>query len=830
MLKKLFITVLLAASATLGQNRPAASAPATNLPPGWEEIDPRFVFLTVRLASVETSLDAVNKAMKEAGYKQAIHQDEVAHAQKGNENMDRNAGGPAHWQDFYGKTAEKFFYHPVDPNSTYHTETRLTQKSPKDDNAPASGFPSRQGLPVAQRPPQFDYIYRANDEARQRAEAEIAKLAGKLDALTERRRQLETEQSALWCKIAFRAVSFRGFSSKAIYRFELDVPGTTDAAKQRQEAIRAATDFVRAVDHAMAVAEASGDSDPAASFKELDASINAAWTAVNDRIISQPTLMIESDDVNTALGKFVAAAKRLPAVTKNIAEAQGLAAQGDLAGDDQRKQTFRASLQQSLFDCATNLYTANDCVTALAKQWSVTPNVQKKIVMPPVPVQVDPSTTPQSEINKNERSFHPKDGQVDRTTPSVLKPPAGKPQTTDAELKQGSVSDLLPLINPQKNSLHGDWSMEGDSLIGKPTENTPADQVLEIPFAPHGEYDFKVVFARKTGYSGVGDFLWLFCAMKGKQFPFVVRQNECGFNTLGKFNASENGTTHRFSNRLRDGEKIEVIVKVRNWGVEGYVDGVLVSTLRTDYNDVGISPNATVFVFPHTNTLGLASHGATLTILSAQVTQIKVPNDPQVNEAGLEIPATPHDVGADQNNEVDLLSLINPDKNELLGTWAFQNKQLFNDPSTNPKGFTLIEVPYSPKSDYDVTVVFSRLDGDTCFALYCANDGKQFPFCVGTHQCGFEPDGKVFSSNQTSHTFTEPLHNGQRYEVVVKVRKRSIEAFIDGHSVSRWDTDYSDMGRRKSEKVWVLGGDNTLGFGIARSKVAIYSAKITEAK
>ena len=145
---------------------PARPDPTAGLPPGWEEIDPRFVFLTVRLASVETSLDAVNKAMKQAGYKQTVKQGEAERYQKGNELMDRNAGGPARWQDFYGKNAEKFFYHPTDRNSSYHTETLLTQKNPKNDTG---GVASAQGLPVAQRPPQFDYIYRANTDAQNAA-------------------------------------------------------------------------------------------------------------------------------------------------------------------------------------------------------------------------------------------------------------------------------------------------------------------------------------------------------------------------------------------------------------------------------------------------------------------------------------------------------------------------------------------------------------------------------------------------------------------------------------------------------------------------------------
>lgn len=65
-------------------------------------------------------------------------------------------GGPVKWSQFYGRTAENF-YHPTDRNTTYHTTTVLGQRSPVDDNQVEPGVPSRQGLPVHQRPPSSKY-------------------------------------------------------------------------------------------------------------------------------------------------------------------------------------------------------------------------------------------------------------------------------------------------------------------------------------------------------------------------------------------------------------------------------------------------------------------------------------------------------------------------------------------------------------------------------------------------------------------------------------------------------------------------------------------------
>ncbi len=105
---------------------PATNPPAVGaLKDGWEEIDQRMVFLTVQLASVEASLTAVNKAITGTGYQQIVKKDTADRYRKGNELMDRNAGGPTSWKEFYGTAAEKFFYHPMIPTHVTSIQNRF---------------------------------------------------------------------------------------------------------------------------------------------------------------------------------------------------------------------------------------------------------------------------------------------------------------------------------------------------------------------------------------------------------------------------------------------------------------------------------------------------------------------------------------------------------------------------------------------------------------------------------------------------------------------------------------------------------------------------------
>ena len=172
------------------------AAPAEAAKDGWDEIDQRLIFLIIRLANTETSLEAVEKTIAASSRSQSVKIGDAKRAVRENEKMDRKGGGPVKWSVFYGRTADKFFYHPTDRTSTYHTATVLSQQPPQNGNKIKETFQNSR-VTVSSRPPQFDYIYKANQEAKERAEADADKLKNKIDALLERRQKLELEQNGL---------------------------------------------------------------------------------------------------------------------------------------------------------------------------------------------------------------------------------------------------------------------------------------------------------------------------------------------------------------------------------------------------------------------------------------------------------------------------------------------------------------------------------------------------------------------------------------------------------------------------------------------------------
>ena len=366
------LAVLLPSLALAQQAKPAVKiAPAEKLPEGWEEIDQRLVFLMVRLANTEASLDAVNKAIGGGVRRKAAKTGDAKRAERGNELMDRKGGGPMKWSEFYGTTAEKFFYHPTDRNSTYHTATILNQRGSEADNKVGGGVPASQGVPVHQRPPQFDYIYRANEQAKARAEEEAAELKGKVEHLNERRQRLEAEQAGLWCEIAFRAVSHYDLDKKPLYRFE-PVVGPDTESRQNAESMKAAASFMAL---ALSIIDAA-QADQAATFSKIKPAVSKARQGLSDNCLR---LAVDVTDRYSNEGRFAALAKRLDDVASNLSDSYVVAIEGDQANDRQRKETFRGLLQESLVSYAQIILALDEMSSVMRSEWKIKPDVDKPI-------------------------------------------------------------------------------------------------------------------------------------------------------------------------------------------------------------------------------------------------------------------------------------------------------------------------------------------------------------------------------------------------------------------------------------------------------------------
>jgi hypothetical protein len=332
----------------------------------WDE-DKRFDFLMERLASLEASLDAVDRAIAKASGKKGAKRGEARRAEADNSAMDRKGGGPMKWNEFYGTTAEKFFYHPVDPSTTYHTSTVLSQVGTQQEDKVGASVQGNSGVPVHQRPPQFDYIYRANKEAKERAESEAAAIQGQVDALLERRDKLEKEQADLWCRLAFRAIQRLNIPRRPELRFRLVAASTETKDEKRAEVLEAAARFLAT---SLLIID-KVEEDQEVGLTAIKTIVANARNEFEDVLLAEADVTTDSSNKETPLGQFTFLAQLLDDTSSNLSESYEVAIDGSRAKDAARKDQFRGLLQRSLIEYAQIVMALDESTRAIQKDWMV---------------------------------------------------------------------------------------------------------------------------------------------------------------------------------------------------------------------------------------------------------------------------------------------------------------------------------------------------------------------------------------------------------------------------------------------------------------------------
>lgn len=360
----------------LGQaTQPADPLAVKPLQEGWEEIDSRMVFLTVQLSSVEASLAAVNQAILRTGAQKDVQKSSADQYQRGNELMDRNGGGPVPWSEFYGRTANKFFHRPA-PNEA-SLSVRILR--PRNEVVDQPGQVMRQPTAPSNRPPQFDYIYRANMQAKAKAEADAAALGNKVDLLQNRRRQLESEQSLLWCQIVARSVACRSLSEKPWYRLGLSGTETVGGAAERLAAAQAASRMIRTHLSVLEKLDDEKHPDEGVLYRNIEQIARNARREFADTLYAQTGMQQEIGDLQHPVGRLAALAKRAYDLAKNMDDAYQVAQESDSAGDLARKGTSRGQLQSSLVDYAETILAMDEVYGVMLKEWALSPTPGKPV-------------------------------------------------------------------------------------------------------------------------------------------------------------------------------------------------------------------------------------------------------------------------------------------------------------------------------------------------------------------------------------------------------------------------------------------------------------------
>ena len=181
-------------------------------------------------------------------------------------------------------------------------------------------------------------------------------------------------------------------------------------------------------------------------------------------------------------------------------------------------------------------------------------------------------------------------------------PPAAIDSLSKSSLteQQEQAADLLSTVQLNTDSVDGKWKKVADGIEG---EADPSDGSARLNFgaAPVGEYDFRVKFTCKTDVHSVA----LLMSFKGIRFAWVMRQGSCLFDG---YDSALN------KSGVKAAQTYTSLVKVRKDSISAFVDGDLVSTIKTD--DLGkVWPGWTL----DSDSIGIGCRFGPLVIHSAEI-------------------------------------------------------------------------------------------------------------------------------------------------------------------------------------------------------------------
>jgi len=152
------------------------------------------------------------------------------------------------------------------------------------------------------------------------------------------------------------------------------------------------------------------------------------------------------------------------------------------------------------------------------------------------------------------------------------------------QAKAARTIDLLRLADPQVNAVNGIWKLEDGALV---SDNNDLAR-LEFLYEPPAEYDFKIIFSRKSGNQHIlqvltddgHDFAWSMDTLGKALF---------GFESINGEFADQNLSAVTLRVKLHAGTKYTSVVQVRKDCVRAYLDGKLIAQWRTDGKDLSLA-------------------------------------------------------------------------------------------------------------------------------------------------------------------------------------------------------------------------------------------------
>jgi hypothetical protein len=184
------------------------------------------------------------------------------------------------------------------------------------------------------------------------------------------------------------------------------------------------------------------------------------------------------------------------------------------------------------------------------------------------------------------------------------------------------------------------------------------------------------------------------------------------------------------------------------------------------------------------------------------------------------------DLEALQPGYVNLLKMVDPAKDGIVGSWKLEEGKLVSGTGK----LVRLECPYQPPAEYDFRVVFSHVSGGNNVSQILSRQGKGFIWIMelGLSRCGFGLCRGLWITDPTNPSITEVptiQNDAGPHTSVLEVRKDRIRCLFDGKLVRDYKTDYTDLSMNPD---WKLRTEQLLGLGCWESPTEFQRVDLVE--
>jgi len=169
---------------------------------------------------------------------------------------------------------------------------------------------------------------------------------------------------------------------------------------------------------------------------------------------------------------------------------------------------------------------------------------------------------------------------------------------------------------------------------------------------------------------------------------------------------------------------------------------------------------------------------------------------------------------------IDLLKIVDPDRDALAGHWHIQNGFLTNDRSDGAQ----IRFPYRPPDEYNLHLVYDRQNARWGFELAICDSGKMLG--CGMPNLKQSPTQGSLEGMRASATFDAPADAAAHCDLIVRVRTHRLTIIINGQKSFDQPVQASDFDQTPAR----LSGAERYGLGMIDwyGSTTITKAQVTE--